>query len=350
VTTEQDDPAFAGYALGDLASRLGGLIHGDRDCLIRGVAVIQQASPGTVTFLANPRYRKYLAGTSASAVILSSDELDACPVSAWVVDNPYLTFAKVAALLHAAGDFREGVHETAFVSPDSRLDETAWIGPYSVVDSGAEIGARVQIGPGCYVGEDCFIGEASRLVAHVVLCGGTRIGKRALVHPGVVIGSDGFGMANDGGTWIKIPQLGRVWIGDDVEIGANTTIDRGTIEDTVIEDGVKLDNQIQVGHNVRIGAQTAIAGCVGIAGSTTIGKRCAIGGGAGIGGHLEIGDGVQITGMCMVTKSIREPGIYSSGMPAQPNRIWRRGIGYFRRIEELVRRVQTLEEKLARHD
>jgi UDP-3-O-[3-hydroxymyristoyl] glucosamine N-acyltransferase len=350
VTTGQGNPAFAGYALGDLASRLGGAVYGDRDCLIRDVAAIQQASPGTVTFLANPRYRKYLASTSASAVILSSEELNACPVSAWVVDNPYLTFAKVAALLHAASDFRKGIHETAFVSPESHVHATAWIGPHSVVDSGAEIGAQVQVGPGCYIGEGCFLGDASRLVAHVVLCRRTRIGKRALLHPGVVVGSDGFGMANDGEVWIKVPQLGGVWIGDDVEIGANTTIDRGTIEDTVVEDGVKLDNQIQVGHNVRIGAQTAIAGCVGIAGSTTIGKRCAIGGGAGIGGHLEIADQVHITGMSMVTKSIREPGVYSSGMPAQPNRLWRRSIGHFRRIEELARRVQALEAQLARHE
>jgi UDP-3-O-[3-hydroxymyristoyl] glucosamine N-acyltransferase len=348
--TRGQGEAPPGYTLGELAEGLGGVVRGDKDCLIRDVAVIQQAAPGTVTFLANRRYRRYLAGTLASAVILSPEEAPHCPVAAWIVNNPYLTFAKVAALLHAAPEARAGIHETALVSRDSGVHESAWIGPYTVVEAGAEIGARVQVGPGCYIDEDCRIGEGSRLGARVVLCRGTRIGQRALIHPGVVVGSDGFGMANEGGNWIKVPQLGRVWIGDDVEIGANTTIDRGTIEDTVIEDGVKLDNQIQVGHNVRIGAQTAIAGCVGIAGSATIGRRCAIGGGTGIGGHLQIADDVQITGMSMVTKSITEPGLYSSGMPAQPNSRWRRTIGQFRRMEDLARRVKAIEELLARHE
>jgi UDP-3-O-[3-hydroxymyristoyl] glucosamine N-acyltransferase len=350
VTAEGGVPGLSGYTLGELARRLGGVIHGDHDCVIADVAPIQRALPGTVTFLANRRYRRYLASTAASAVILSSEEADGCPVAAWVVDNPYVTFAKVAALLQRATPRRRGIDQTACVGPESRIHQSAWIGPYTVIERGAEIGPHVQIGPSCYVGEGCVIGEGSQLVAHVVLCRRTCIGKRALIHPGVVIGSDGFGMANDGEAWIKVPQLGRVWIGDDVEIGANTTVDRGTIEDTVIDDGVKLDNQIQVGHNVHIGAQTAIAGCVGIAGSTTIGKRCAIGGGTGIGGHLHIADGVQITGMSMITKSILEPGMYSSGMPAQPNRAWRRAIGHFRRIEDLARRVQALEKKLARHD
>jgi UDP-3-O-[3-hydroxymyristoyl] glucosamine N-acyltransferase len=191
-----------------------------------------------------------------------------------------------------------------------------------------------------------MIGEGSRLVAHVTVCRGTHIGKRVLIHPGAVIGSDGFGLANEGGVWIKMPQLGGVRIGDDVEIGANTTIDRGTIEDTVIEDGVKLDNQIQLGHNVHVGEHTAIAGCVGVAGSTHIGKRCLIGGGVGIGGHLEIADDVNITGMSMVTKSLKEPGIYSSGVPVEANRVWRRNMVRLRQIDDLVRRLEELEKKL----
>jgi UDP-3-O-[3-hydroxymyristoyl] glucosamine N-acyltransferase len=310
------------------------------------VATIQNARSGTITFLASGRYRKYLATTAASAVMLAPEHAQASPVPVLIVDNPYAAFARVAALLHPAGENRQGLHETACIAADCRVHETAWVGPYSVLEAGIEVGPRAYIGAGCYVGEGSMIGEGSRLVAHVTVCRGTHIGKRVLIHPGAVIGSDGFGLANEGGVWIKMPQLGGVRIGDDVEIGANTTIDRGTIEDTVIEDGVKLDNQIQLGHNVHVGEHTAIAGCVGVAGSTHIGKRCLIGGGVGIGGHLEIADDVNITGMSMVTKSLKEPGIYSSGVPVEANRVWRRNMARLRQIEELTRRFEELEKRL----
>jgi UDP-3-O-[3-hydroxymyristoyl] glucosamine N-acyltransferase len=334
------------FTLDDLARRVGGSINGDGGCLISDVATIQNARPGTITFLANGRYRKYLATTAASAVILSPDDARVSPVPTLVVNNPYAAYARVAALLHPADLPREGIHATACVSADSGIHTSAWIGPYSIVEAGAEIGARVHIGAGCYVGERCVLGDDTRLVAHVTVCRGTRIGKRTLVHPGAVIGSDGFGIANDRGVWIKVPQLGGVSIGDDVEIGANTTVDRGALEDTVLENGVKLDNQIQLGHNVLIGEHTAIAGCVGIAGSTKVGKRCIIGGGVGIGGHLEIADDVHITGMSMVTKSITRPGLYSSGMPLETNRLWRRNMVRLRQMEDLARRLQALENRL----
>jgi UDP-3-O-[3-hydroxymyristoyl] glucosamine N-acyltransferase len=334
------------FTLAELAARLGGHVRGDSSCLIHDVAVIQNARPGTITFLANGRYRKYLATTGASAVILAAEYVQTSPVPALVVDNPYATFARVAALLHPARQDPQGIHETACLAPDCRVHETAWIGPYSVLEAGVEIGPHAYIGAGCYIGEGSAIGEGSRLIAHVTLCQGTRIGKRALIHPGAVIGSDGFGLANEGGAWVKVPQLGGVRIGDDVEIGANTTIDRGTLDDTVLEDGVKLDNQIQLGHNVYIGAHTAIAGCVGIAGSTRLGKRCMIGGGVGIGGHLEIVDDVYITGMSMVTKSIGQPGLYSSGVPLETNRVWRRNMVRLRQLEEFARRLEALEKKL----
>ena len=335
------------FTLGELAQRVGGHVSGDDHCRISDVATIQNGRPGTIAFLANGRYRKYLATTAASAVIVAPEDAGASRVPALVVENPYAAFAHVAAMLHPAGDRRRGVHASACVSEKSCIHESAWVGPYSVVEAGAEIGSGVHIGPGCYVAEDCVVGEDSRLVAHVTLCHGTRIGCRALIHPGAVIGSDGFGIANERSVWVKVPQLGKVTIGDDVEIGANTTIDRGALDDTVLEDGVKLDNQIQLGHNVVVGEHTAIAGCVGVAGSTRIGKRCMIGGGVGIGGHLEIADDVHITGMSMVTKSIPSPGLYSSGMPLETNRLWRRNMVRLRQLDDLARRVQELERKLS---
>lgn len=333
----------------DLVEQVGGRVKGDHTVVISGVAPIHRAGPGTLTFLADSRHRKHLATTAASVVILSEPDAAACPTSAWVADNPHVVFARALGLLYPPPTLQRGTHPTAWVSPGSRVDETAWVGPYAVVEAGAEVGAEVEVGPHSYIGEGVVVGDGSRLVARVVICHGTRIGKRVLIHPGAVIGSDGFGLARDGDRWVRVPQVGGVVIGDDVEVGANTTIDRGAIEDTVIEDGVKLDNQIQVGHNVRVGANTAIAGCVGIAGGTRIGRRCAIGGGVGIGGHLAIADDVQITGMSMVTRSLNAPGTYSSGLPAQTNRVWRRSVARFRQMDELARRLKVLEKMLASH-
>lgn len=330
--------------LQELAGQVGGEVHGDGNCRISDVATLQSAVPGTISFLANVRYRKYLAATKASAVILAPSDLEACPVPALVVANPYAAYARIAALLHPPAPARRGIHPTAWVAESCSVHETAWVGPHCSVEDGAVIGAGVQLGPGCVVQEGATIGEDSRLVANVTVCGGVRIGKRALIHPGVVIGSDGFGLAKENGVWIKVPQLGKVRIGDDVEIGANTTVDRGALEDTVIEDGVKLDNQIQVAHNVQIGAHSAVAGCAGISGSAKIGKRCTIAGGVGVVGHLEIADDVHVTGMSMVTKSITEPGAYSSGTPLMPNSLWHRNSVRFKQLDEMAQRLRALEK------
>jgi UDP-3-O-[3-hydroxymyristoyl] glucosamine N-acyltransferase len=329
--------------LGQLAEHVGGRVYGDADRKITGIATLQNAKSGDISFLANPRYTKYLATTAASAVILGEEYRHACPCDAVVVTDPYLSYARLAQLLSPVDIQQPGRHPSAVVDPAATIDASAWIGPNAVIERGAQIAARVMVGPGCFIGRDSLIGADCRIVANVTICHGSRIGQRVVVHPGVVIGSDGFGLANDGGRWIKVPQLGAVTIGDDVEIGANTTIDRGALDDTVIEHGVKLDNQIQVAHNVHIGAYTAIAGCTGIAGSARIGARCTIGGGVGIVGHTEIVDDVHITGMSFVAHSISRPGVYSSGTPLEPNSDWRKNYARFRRLDDMARRLRHLE-------
>ncbi|MEJ2554126.1 MAG: UDP-3-O-(3-hydroxymyristoyl)glucosamine N-acyltransferase [Gammaproteobacteria bacterium] len=329
--------------LAQLAEHVGGRVDGDADCEIHGVATLQNARPGDISFLANPRYTKYLSSTAASAVIITEEYQSACPSNALVAADPYLSYARIAALLTPMPIMRQGRHPSAVVEDGSAVDPSAWIGPHSVIEEGVEIGSQVTVGPGCVIGKGSRIGTGSRLVANVTICHGSRIGKRVVLHPGVVIGSDGFGLANDGGRWVKVPQLGGVIIGDDVEIGANTTVDRGALDDTIIEDGVKLDNQIQVAHNVYIGAHTAIAGCTGIAGSARIGSRCTIGGGVGIVGHTEIADDVHITGMSFVAHSIRKPGVYSSGTPLEANREWRRNYARFHQLDDMARRLRRLE-------
>jgi len=332
--------------LGQLAEHVGGRVYGDAACEISGVATLQNAKAGDISFLANPRYTKYLSVTAASAVILADEYRSACPANALVVTDPYLSYAQIATLLSPPAINRQGRHPSAVVDPGSAIDPSAWIGPHCVIEEGVEIAAQVMVGPGCVIGRHSRIGAGSRLVANVTICHGSRIGKRAVFHPGVVIGSDGFGLANNGGNWVKVPQLGGVIIGDDVEIGANTTVDRGALDDTVIEDGVKLDNQIQVAHNVYIGAHTAVAGCTGIAGSARIGARCTIGGGVGIVGHTEIADDVHITGMSFVAHSIRKPGVYSSGTPLEPNRDWRRNYARFHQLDDMARRLRNLEASI----
>ncbi|MEO5572977.1 MAG: UDP-3-O-(3-hydroxymyristoyl)glucosamine N-acyltransferase [Gammaproteobacteria bacterium] len=332
--------------LGELADKIGAELYGDTQAVIHGVATLQDAQPGEITFLVGNRYRKQLAHTHATAVILSAADQGNCPVHTLVVDNPAVSYAHAATLLHPPSAPTAGIHPSAIIHKSSTIHATAAIGAQCVIDAGAQIAAGVIVGAGCIIGENAVIGEDSRLEARVTVCYGTQIGRRALIHPGAVIGSDGFGLANDRGTWLKIPQLGKVRIGDDVEIGANTTIDRGALDDTVIEDGVKLDNQIQVAHNVRIGAHTAIAGCVGIAGSAKIGRRCTIGGGVGVAGHLEIADDVHITGMTLVSKSILTPGIYSSGLPAQPNQLWNKIFARLCQLDDTVRRLKILEKNI----
>lgn len=334
------------FTLAELAQRVGARPVGDGACVIHGVATLNGAVAGTITFLTNPRYRKHLQATQASAVILREDDLPFCSTNALVAANPHLAYAKVAALFAPSADAVPGIHPSAVVASSAHIDVSASIGPYCTIGADCVIGADAVIGPGCVLERGVHIGNGTRLVANVTVYYGCRIGARGLLHAGAVIGSDGFGFAHDRGAWVKVPQLGAVMIGDDVEIGANTSIDRGAVEDTVIEDGVKLDNQIQVAHNVRVGAHTAMAGCVGVAGSAVIGKHCAIGGGAGILGHLEIADGTTVTAMSLVTKSLKEPGVYSSGTPLERSEQWHKNTVRFKQLDEMARRLKQLEKEL----
>jgi len=334
--------------LGKLAQEIDGeLRNGDPQSTIGAVATLQHAGPGDLSFLANTAYRKQLSTTRASAVILAAEHAAECPTAVIIAANPYVAYARAAALLVPPPSPRRGIHPTASIDGECSIADSAWIGPQCVVEQGAVIHDGVQLAAGCFIGANTVVGANSRLDANVVVCHGVHIGERVHIYPGAVIGSDGFGLANDSGRWVNVPQLGSVRIGNDVEIGANTTVDRGALDDTVLEEGVRLDNQIQVAHNVHIGAHTAIAGCVGISGSARIGRHCMIGGGAGIVGHLEIADHVIVTGMTMVTRSITEPGVYSSGVPAQDNESWNRNYARLRKLDKLARRVQALERELA---
>ena len=331
--------------LGELAVRHGLELRGDPDVRVARVGTLQQAGPDAVSFLANPRYRKYLATTRAGAVVLEAALAEQCATSVLVSANPYAAYARIAADLHPAPQFEPGIRAGAVVDPTAEVAADACVAPGAVVEAGAHVGAGAFVGPNSVVGAGARLGPGSRLVANVTLCHGVRLGARVLVHPGAVIGADGFGLAREREGWIKVPQLGSVVIGDDVEIGANTTIDRGAIDDTVIEEGVKLDNQIQVAHNVRIGAHTVIAGCTGISGSTTIGRNCMIAGKVGIAGHLEIADGTVITGLSLVSRSIRKPGVYSGALPFDDAASWRRNAARFRHLDGLAKRLAVLERR-----
>jgi UDP-3-O-[3-hydroxymyristoyl] glucosamine N-acyltransferase len=316
-----------------LAVRYGLALRGDADLRVSRVATLANADAGSLSFLANPRYRRQMESTRATAVLLGPDDAAACPVAALIDPNPYLAYARIADLLHPQTPPAAGIHPSAVVASGAHVASSASVGPLAVIEDEADIGERACVGPGCIVQRGARIGADSRLIARVNLYPGVRIGRRCILHAGAVVGADGFGFASSGGTWVKVPQVGSVQIGDDVEIGANTTIDRGAIDDTVVEHGVKLDNQIQVGHNVTIGAHTAIAGCVGISGSTTIGQRCMIGGGVGIAGHLTIADDVVVTGCSLVSASIKHAGSYSSGMPTVETKVWRRMVAHLRRLD-----------------
>ncbi len=331
---------------GRLAADLGLALVG-ADLPLSRVAPLHAADASCLSFLADRRYRSRLMDTKAGAVILRQADADAAPCAVLIADNPELAFARAAAVLHPRAAAAAGIHPTAVVDDSASVDGAASIGPFCVLEAGVTVAAGVEMGPHCCIGAGTSIGPDTRLVAHIVVCAGAAIGARVLLHPGAVIGREGFGFARDGERWVRIPQVGGVRLGDDVEIGANTTVDRGAIEDTVIADGVKIDNLVQIGHNVVIGANTAMAACSGISGSTRIGARCTVAGAVGMAGHLHIADDVHFTGMAMVTRSQSEAGVYSSGIPAMPNADWRRTIGRLRRLESLERRVQRVEEALA---
>ena len=319
---------------------------GDPDIIIDRVAVLDAAGSSAITFLSNRRYRPYLESTKAGAVILGPEYADACPVPALVLDNPYLGYARAATLLVPVVEAAPCVASSAVIDSGATIASDASVGPHCVIEAGASVGAGTFLGPGSFLGRGSSIGSHGRISARVVICQGVHIGARAIIHPGVVVGADGFGIANDDGIWVKIPQFGGVRIGDDVEIGANTTIDRGALEDTVIENGVKLDNLIQIGHNVHVGAHTAIAACAAIGGSARIGSRCTIAGAVSIAGHLEIADDVHLTATSAVPNTIREAGVYSSGMPVQENRAWRRNMARLRQLDDMARRLRAIERRL----
>ncbi|OGT38863.1 MAG: UDP-3-O-(3-hydroxymyristoyl)glucosamine N-acyltransferase [Gammaproteobacteria bacterium RIFCSPHIGHO2_12_FULL_38_14] len=335
------------YPLSTLIQGLDVTVKGDPHCLIEGVGTIQSAKPGQLTFLVNERYAKYLSTTQASAVVLSAKHEGTCKSTAIITPHPYYTYAKMAGFFGQTAEQTAGIHVTVVVGEGSEIHPSVSIGPYCVIGQHVKIAAGVRISPHCVIGDGVEIGASTFLDARVTLYDRVKIGERSHLASGVVIGADGFGFAPYQDTWTKVPQLGSVIIGNDVEIGANTTIDRGAIEDTIIEDGVKLDNLIQIAHNVQIGAHTVIAGCAGIAGSTVVGKHCMIGGAAIINGHITIADHVMITGGTGVSKSILEPGWYSSGVAGVvTHQAFLRNNARFHRLEHLTQQIKNLEVKV----
>lgn len=332
------------YTLQQLADHVGGRIVGEANIAITGLNSLAEAAPGEISFFTDGRYKEQLQHTKAGAVILREEFVSEVQTNALVVDKPYLSYARVAELFAPEQQHYPGIHPLAVVADDAVIGAGVSIGPHCVVESGAHIGAASVLGAGSYIGSNSSIGSNCHLYPRVTVYYGVTIGDEVTIHSGTVIGSDGFGFAHDQGEWHKIPQIGGVVIGNKVEIGANTTIDRGALEDTIIGNGVILDNQIQVAHNVKIGDHTAIAGCVGIAGSAKIGRNCGIGGGAGILGHLEITDGVQVTAMSLVTKSISQPGVYSSGTSIEPTQQWHKNYARFRHLDDMAKRLKQLEK------
>lgn len=331
--------------LGEIITRLGGELRGDPATVITGLATLAGAGPGELTFLANPKYRNQLPATRAAAVVLAAEMVSSCPTAAILTDQPYLYFARLAQQLYPTPQATPGIHPTA--SCDSELPDSVSVGPQAVIGRDVKLAEQVVIGAGCVIGDGVTIGKSSRLYPKVTVYPGCQLGCRVIIHAGAVIGADGFGLAREvDGRWLKLPQIGGVRIGDDVEIGANTTIDRGALEDTVIEEGVKLDNQIQVAHNVVIGAHTAIAGCVGIAGSARIGRGCTIGGAAVILGHLSLADGVHVSAGTLVAKSIRRPGLYTGSTPFLEHGEWRKNYVHLRGLSALADRIRALETRL----
>ena len=336
-----------GHSLSELAQLTGARLEGDGSLRVTHVADLETAGEGAIAFMINPAYRGHLSLTRATAVIVTPDAAAETTLPKLVHANPYAAYAKVAALLHPPAPIEPGVHPLAAVAAGARIAPTAMVAAHAVIGAGAVIGERVRIGAGCAVGAGAAVGDDTQLHANVTIYDRCVVGPRCVVHSGAVIGADGFGMVDEGGRWLKVPQLGRVVIGADVEIGANTTIDRGTIGDTVIEDDVKLDNLIQIGHNCSIGRHTAIAGCVGIAGSTRIGRNCRIGGAAMISGHIEICDDTLVRGATVVALSIDKPGDYTGAFPMLDHKTWRRLAIEWPQFATFGRRLRTLERKAA---
>jgi UDP-3-O-[3-hydroxymyristoyl] glucosamine N-acyltransferase len=330
--------------LGELAVRFGCELRGDPAVAVDSVAALSQATPRSISFLANPKYVAQLSGTRAGAVILDAKSAAGSPVPSLVVANPHATYARIATLLHPDPPLRPGVHPAATVAAGATIDPSAEIAAQAYIGEGARIGARCFIGPGSVIERGADIGDDSRFVARVFVGHHVVFGKRCVVQPGAVVGGDGFGFAPDKGTWVKVPQIGGVNVGDDVEIGANTTIDRGALDDTVIEEGVKLDNLIMIAHNVRIGAHSALAAAVAIAGSSVVGKRCVLAGKVGLSGHVTLCDDVVVLGTSFISHSINKPGVYSSALPSEEAGTWRRIVARIKRLDSMAKRLRAVEK------
>jgi UDP-3-O-[3-hydroxymyristoyl] glucosamine N-acyltransferase len=344
------------FTLDELVSRFGGTVIGNPDCQVTGLAPLDQAAAQQLSFLANPKYLSQVETTGAAAVLIAQAEFEKISNRAGrsflITPNPYAYFARVAQLFVALAEPAPvaGIHPSAVIDPSAQVATSASVGPHVVIEAGAVIDAGVRLAANVYIGHGVRLGKDVRLYPNVTIYQGCELGERVIIHSGAVIGADGFGFAPDfnreGGEWVKIPQVGRVRIGADVEIGANTTIDRGAMADTVVEQGVKIDNQVQIAHNCRIGAYTVIAGCTGIAGSTTIGRHCVIGGAVGIGGHLTLADGITVAGKSSVTKSLTRPGVYASTFPAIPSADWNRNAALMRNLDKMRDRLKQLETAL----
>lgn len=332
--------------LAELATITGGELFGDESLVVRRVAPMDKAQEGDVTFLSNPKYAKHLSECQATVVMVKAEHKEQCVGNALVVSDPYVAFARVVQAMDTTPKPADDIAPSAVIAADVKMGENVTIGANAVIETGVELGDNVSVGAGCFIGKNVKLGNNTKLWANVTIYHEVSLGDDCLVQSGTVIGSDGFGYANDKGEWIKIPQLGSVRIGNRVEIGACTTIDRGALEDTIIEDNVILDNQLQIAHNVQIGYGTVMPGGTIVAGSTKIGKYCQIGGASVLNGHITIADGVAITGMGMVMRSIEEKGLYSSGIPLQTNREWRKTATRVHRIDEMNKRLKAVEKQL----
>lgn len=332
------------YRLHELAELLQAELRGAPDCLIQGLGTLQHAGPQQLAFLANASYRKQLAETAAGAVLLTAADAEGYAGNCLVVSDPYLAYARLSHLFDGKPQPQSGIHPSAMVASSARVAASASIGPGVVIEEDAVIEDNVVLGAHCYVGARSRIGKDGWLAPRVTLYHDVSIGERVVIQSGAVLGGEGFGFARQDGQWLKIAQIGGVTVGNDVEIGANTTIDRGALDDTRIGNDVKLDNQIMIAHNVEVGDHTAMAACVGISGSTKIGRNCMLAGGVGLVGHIEICDNVFVTGMTMVTHSINEPGAYSSGTAMQPAGDWKKNAVRFRQLDDMARRIRALEK------
>ncbi len=340
---KQTPPPVLAYTAQQLADFVGATVLGCAEQLVSSIAPIERAKSGELTFIAKKNFLTYLEKSQASVIILQNAPAIKTSATLILAKNPELAYAKIASLFEKRYESFSGIHATAIVDETAKIDSSATIGPYCIIGANVVIGAHTVLHGQVVVSAEVEIGNHCILYSHVTLYPRTKLGHRVNLHSGVILGAEGFGLANDQGKWHKIPQLGRVIIEDDVDIGANTTIDRGAIEDTLIETGVKIDNLVQIGHNCRIGAHTAIAGCVGIAGSTTVGRHCLIGGAASINGHIQICDGTMIAGTAMVTKSIKTPGFYASGTGLQEAKDWKRSLVRFHQLDHLAKRLSRLE-------